>query len=199
MEIDGKLLWQRQLAILRALAPEQLMLAGPERAIEMSSRAERSGVEGSRGTSGKRLSGEAGGEETRRDPSTSLRMTVIADELENAGPLGGVTAALGNCTAPLLVVLAVDLPEMTTAFLRNLLALCHHGKGVVPCGAEFFEPLAAIYPASAAAIAREQLRCGEFSMQQFVRAALREDLVVERKLQPAEMSLFANLNTPADL
>ena len=56
LEIDGEPLWRRQLATLRALEPEQLMVSGPPR-------------------------GEG---------------ETVADEIEDAGPLGGVAAALPN-------------------------------------------------------------------------------------------------------
>ncbi|HEX3817495.1 MAG TPA: molybdenum cofactor guanylyltransferase, partial [Chthoniobacterales bacterium] len=78
-------------------------------------------------------------------PPRDGRLT-IADEFGNTGPLSGIATALRRCSAPLLVVLAVDLPRMTSEFLRSLLALSDHGKGVVPRCEKFFEPLAAIYP-----------------------------------------------------
>ena len=201
LEIDGEPLWWRQLATLRALDPEQLFVAGPARE-GLSSRANPAVagvVEGSRGVSEKVSNGDGSGAEAPRDPSAPLGMTMIADEIDSAGPLGGVAAALRRCSAPLLVVLAVDLPAMTAEFLRSSLSLCARGGGVVPRGPKFYEPLAAIYPASAATLARTQLHRGEFSMQQFVRAALGDNLLTERKLQPGEAALFANLNTPADL
>lgn len=159
LEIDGEPLWRRQLATLRALAPEQLLVAGPPRG-----------------------EGES-----------------IADAIAGAGPLGGIAAALGHCRAPLLVVLAVDLPQMTTAFLRGLLALAETGKGVVPRGDRFFEPLAAVYPASATPLAHAHLRRGDYSLQNFVAAAIAQDLVVARGLAAEEAALFTNLNSPADL
>ncbi len=118
---------------------------------------------------------------------------VIADEIADAGPLAGVTAALQKCTAPWLVVLAVDLPRMTAHFLRTL------GHGTVPCGSAGFEPLAAIYPATCLPLALQALRNGDFSMQSFVRNAIDQGLLVERKISEAEYPLFSNLNTPADL
>ncbi|MGI8431614.1 MAG: NTP transferase domain-containing protein, partial [Chthoniobacterales bacterium] len=83
LEIDGVPLWQRQLETLRQLNPEQLMIAG---APHLSSRAERSEVEGSLGISWKRGNGNF--TENPRDPSAPLGMT-IADEMGNAGPLAG--------------------------------------------------------------------------------------------------------------
>jgi molybdenum cofactor guanylyltransferase len=124
---------------------------------------------------------------------------VIPDEVENAGPLAGVAAALTKCAMPHLVVLAIDLPMMTSNFLRLLLSLCGHNHGAVPRSANGFEPLAAVYPASCASTANAALRAGDFSLQNFVREAISEKLLVERHISRAEASLFTNLNTPADL
>ena len=162
LEIEGEPLWQRQLATLRRLAPEQLMISGP-------CREEWSEYE------------------------------IVADELADAGPLAGVAAALRKCATARLVVLAIDLPEMTTDFLRSLLQLCGEGKGVVPHRPDRFEPLAAVYSAGCAALAEAALRAGDFSMQRFVRRAWEQDLLLERAISEGETVLFANLNTPADL
>ncbi len=118
---------------------------------------------------------------------------IVADEIAGAGPLAGVTAALRQCTAPRLVVLAVDLPRITADFLQSL------DPGGVPRGPEGFEPLAAVYPVTCLAAALRALREGDFSMQNFVQRAIDEGLLVERKISADEFSLFSNLNTPADL
>ena len=98
-----------------------------------------------------------------------------------------------------LVVLAIDLPEMTADFLRSLLQLCGERKGVVPYRPDRFEPLAAIYSVGCAALAEAALRAGDFSMQRFVRRAWERNLLLERAISDGETVLFANLNTPADL
>lgn len=124
---------------------------------------------------------------------------VVCDEIENAGPLAGVAAALANCTSSHLVVLAIDLPRMSSNFLQLLLALCGPNRGAVPRRANGFEPLAAVYPASCAIAANAVLQGGEFSMQSFVRKGMDESWLVAREISTAEDSLFINLNTPADL
>jgi molybdopterin-guanine dinucleotide biosynthesis protein A len=121
---------------------------------------------------------------------------IVADEIAGAGPLAGVGAALRKCTAPLLVVLAVDLPRMSTDFLRSL---CTDSRGAVPRGPAGFEPLAAVYPAACAALATQALSTGDFSMQDFVRRAIDRGLLMERLIDEVESLFFANLNTPADL
>ncbi len=123
----------------------------------------------------------------------------VIDRWENAGPLAGVAAALQNCRAPLLVVLAVDLPKMTSAFLASMLRDTRERKGVVPRAGEFYEPLAAVYPTDSVALAEAAFDRGDFSMQRFVAAAVTQELLGVRILRPEERPLFTNWNSPEDL
>ena len=123
---------------------------------------------------------------------------VIADIMANAGPLAGVAGALRRCATSHLVVLAIDLPNMTADFLRGLLVECTEEQGIVPCSPAGFEPLAAVYPADCAALAMHLLRRGEYSMQQFVQLAIAQGRMCPREIAPNESELFLNLNTPAD-
>jgi molybdenum cofactor guanylyltransferase len=161
LEFDGQPLWRRQIETLRALSPEQLLIAGPPR------------------------------EEWRE-------FELVADIIAGAGPLSGVVAALRKCTAPHLVVLAVDLPGMKADFLRSLLLDCSDEQGVIPRSSRGLEPLAAIYPVGCAALGAASLLDRDFSVTSFARRALAEGLLREREIALAEESLFANLNTPAD-
>lgn len=123
---------------------------------------------------------------------------VISDAAAAAGPLGGLVAGLRVCATPLLLVLAVDLPCMTTEYLRSILELCAPSKGVVPI-TDCIEPLAAVYPKTTLALAEEQLAAGEFSMHQFVHRCMQEGRVREWSIPPSQAGLFLNANTPADL
>jgi molybdopterin-guanine dinucleotide biosynthesis protein A len=123
---------------------------------------------------------------------------ITADAIRGAGPLAGIAGALQRSTSPLLVVLAIDLPNMTADFLGSLLDSCTETQGIVPRSSQGFEALAAVYPARSAALALECLRAGDYSMQQFVQRALDQGFVKERRIAPNEVDLFFNLNTPAD-
>ncbi len=124
---------------------------------------------------------------------------VVSDEQANAGPLAGFATALRNCRRPHLLVLAVDLPCMTSEYLQSLLRLCAKDRGVVPWRDDRFEPLAAVYPKACLTLGETALRSGDYSMQNLVRRARDEGLVVEQSVSAAESPLFANLNSPADL
>lgn len=126
------------------------------------------------------------------------RVFSIADAQEGCGPLGGLVAGLRRCSTPLLLVLAVDLPRMTSDYLNHLLALCAEGKGIVPF-TDRLEPLAAIYPARARAIAEEFLSGENHSAQAFARRCLESDLVSTHAVPLRQREFFLNINTPAEL
>jgi molybdopterin-guanine dinucleotide biosynthesis protein A len=96
-------------------------------------------------------------------------------------------------------VLAIDLPEMSSAHLQKLAAFAKPGHGVIPASPEHFEPLAAIYPKSAAAAAARALLDGKLALQVFAKALLEAGLVTEYRLKAEERALYRNVNTPADL
>ncbi len=122
---------------------------------------------------------------------------VISDAQINAGPLAGLIAGLRACESQFLLALAVDLPRMTADCLKDLLKFCAHDCGVVPM-TDGLEPLAAIYPSAARALAEEQLAQGRYSLQQFVRRCLDDGFMREQLIASEDAALFLNLNTPAD-
>ena len=79
----------------------------------------------------------------------ALGCRVLTDRFPDAGPLAGVERALEATAAPLLLVLAVDLPDLTVPFLRRLAAGCVGEAGMVPRHADRVEPLVAFYPKAA--------------------------------------------------
>jgi molybdopterin-guanine dinucleotide biosynthesis protein A len=101
---------------------------------------------------------------------------------------------------PLLCVLAIDLPWMTSAFLQRLIKMAmQDGRGVVSKNGDYFEPLAAVYPRAILSLVGEHLRLGEHSMQRLIQRAVELDLLITYPLSEDEPLLFRNVNTPADL
>jgi molybdopterin-guanine dinucleotide biosynthesis protein A len=124
---------------------------------------------------------------------------VVPDEWPSVGPLSGVAAALQKMRTSHLLVLAIDLPQMTTEHLRTLVARAAAGPGVVPLNRGRFEPLCAVYPAQAASMAVDALKSSDFSLHSFVATLLRQDLVQTFQPPDSEKSLYQNANTPDDL
>jgi molybdopterin-guanine dinucleotide biosynthesis protein A len=128
-----------------------------------------------------------------------LKCPVLYDLEPGFGPVGGIERALQVTSSPLLLVLAVDLPHMTTAFLRKLAAHCNHLTGAVPVLDRGLEPLAAIYPRRCHAIASDFIAKSRLSARDFAAACLRERAVQKFAVTRADMDCFTNWNRPADV
>jgi len=124
---------------------------------------------------------------------------VLFDLEPGLGPLGGIERGLHACTGELLLVLAVDMPRITSECLGGMLAKCDRLTGAVPrlrCG---LEPLAAIYPRRCHEIARRFLAERNCVAREFAAACVREKAVRTVAFKESEAKLFANWNSPEDL
>lgn len=124
---------------------------------------------------------------------------IVADVRDGAGPLAGIVASLRACRTPLLIALAVDLPNMTSDYLRHLVDECSETKGTFPWDGDRFEPVAAVYPKRALSLAESFLENDRWSLQHFARQCVAETLVETVEIAENEKPLFFNMNTPADL
>jgi molybdopterin-guanine dinucleotide biosynthesis protein A len=122
-------------------------------------------------------------------------LVVLADRIAGKGPLGGIATCLGHIESNWLVVVAVDLPRIDTDFFRELLRQ-RQDTGVVPVRNGKFEPLAAVYPKSASAVANKRLERGDLKLQAFV-AELIELGLIRRWDVPEHMEdRLVNWNLP---
>ncbi len=123
----------------------------------------------------------------------------IRDTVEDAGPLAGIHAALAACAAPLLLVLAVDMPRIGPGWFKRLRAHCRDGCGAVVRGPHGFEPLAAIYPREALAEATRRLRRGEFAVHKLIAALVRVRRMKVVRLSAKDAAQAGNWNRPTDV
>ena len=125
-------------------------------------------------------------------------VTTLEDKTPELGPLGGIITTLETMQTKHLVVLAIDLPVMTTAYLRVLLVDSGERSepgGVIPQNVDgFFEPLAAIYPKASLLEARTIAETTDRSLQGFVRRLISLGMVGPRPILTEESGLFVNWN-----
>jgi molybdopterin-guanine dinucleotide biosynthesis protein A len=131
------------------------------------------------------------------------KVKVVHDLVPGSGPMGGIHAALSTTETPWNLVLGVDLPLISTAFLRWMTEICrseNHKTVIVPRINDEFQPLCAAYhrdflPICAAALARKQ-----FSIHDLYRITatriMEEDQIRAAGFAPES---FLNVNTPEDL
>ena len=124
---------------------------------------------------------------------------VLIDDPPSRGPLSGLTKALSEVGAAHLLVLAVDMPFMTAEELRRSLALTADGCGVVPMIGRRAEPLAAIYPAEAAADFQAALAGADFSLQTVMHQLAGAGKVKLRMVPETDAQPYRSVNEPGDI
>jgi molybdopterin-guanine dinucleotide biosynthesis protein A len=132
----------------------------------------------------------------------SAHGTVIEDIYRGAGPLAGIHAALQHSSADLNLILAVDLPFVSTKLLGFLFASAERTDAVVTVTrtASGFQPLCAVYRRPFAIAADHALRAGKNKIDVLF-AGLATRIIDEGELRAAGFSekVFSNLNTPEDV
>lgn len=127
--------------------------------------------------------------------------TVQPDLRPGLGPLSGIHAALTTAAAPAVIVVACDLPLVTTRLLCALIEQLSSGiDAVVPRLAGRAIPVCAVYRTSCVAAVNECLDRGELKAHRFV-DALKTHFVEDEalaRLDPEGLGL-SNINTPSDL
>ncbi|TVR49753.1 MAG: molybdenum cofactor guanylyltransferase [Puniceicoccaceae bacterium] len=126
-------------------------------------------------------------------------VAVITDRIRGAGPLAGLEAILDASTAPHVLVLAIDLPEISTELLQDILGRRRDQSGVVPRREAGWEPLVAVYPRRLHQRVHVHLACGRRALHKLVDEAKAEGEIDAFEIPPEHDGLFLNLNTPEDL
>lgn len=124
----------------------------------------------------------------------------LGDTLTNAGPFAGLLAAFyAYPEDSFIVVLAIDLPQMTSSYLEKVWHSCSDSKGQVPVSAQGYEPLAAIYSTQAKQSALQWVAQGRYDLQGWVAELHRLHSIDTPLISALEQALFKNINTPLDL
>jgi molybdopterin-guanine dinucleotide biosynthesis protein A len=123
----------------------------------------------------------------------------LLDETPSRGPLSGLTRALTAMETSHLVVLAVDMPFMTSAQMRLLFGLVTVGRGLVPVVENRAEPLAAIYPREAAPDFVAALAGTDFSLQTLVRNLVRAGKIQMLDVPEEARKFYGSVNELGDL
>lgn len=120
---------------------------------------------------------------------------------ENAddGPLGAITRCLEHVQMPLLV-LAVDMPWMTAAFLRGQLGKHDNAEqGWFFRGPHGDEALAGMYVPAMLPQMRQALSEKNLKLQHVIESCVHAGSAVTNQMDDSQAAFFHNVNTPADL
>jgi len=117
---------------------------------------------------------------------------------EDRGPLPAIVRCLERVQLPLLV-LAVDMPWMTAAFLQeHVQAHLEHERALFFGSEETFEPVAALYVPEMLPLMLDALSDDQLSLQHIVRESVRRGFAISRRIHEEHRRCFASTNTMPD-
>ena len=134
-------------------------------------------------------------------PYTFLELPCVPDRQPDYGPLMGLYSGLAAAKYELALLVACDMPFLSTHLLRHMLDLAAGQDVVIPRTEDGQHPLHAVYrrstclPAIAAAIAQDKRRMIAFHDRVRVREIGEEEM---RPFDPSGLALL-NVNTPEEL
>ncbi len=136
----------------------------------------------------------------RRDqPPVNAPARTVIDLVPDSGPLGGIAAGLAAINDGVLLVLAVDVPRISTDFLRHLIALSAPWRGVVPQIGPIDQHLVATYPRTLAPLAAGLVRAGRNSVRGFAGRAMVSGSLMHWEIPGRFAAEFVNWNKPEDV
>jgi molybdenum cofactor guanylyltransferase len=124
---------------------------------------------------------------------------VLVDKFQNVGPLAGIERALDAASTPLVLVLAVDLPNLTGNLIQKIFSHCEANAGAIPRINGKIEPLAAFYPRAAHSLLMKLLGEKSNAVKHFDASCVAMGLATFIDLPADNADLFVNWNSPADL
>ena len=125
------------------------------------------------------------------DAWTARGLRVIPDEIPDAGPLGGIYTAIEHSPCERTLVIACDMPFLSSALLRELAAV-EDADVVIPRHSRGYEPLCAIYSRACAGDIRERLTRGMNEASRLPAGVRVTEFDVDNE------TFFVNVNTPHD-
>ncbi len=120
---------------------------------------------------------------------------IIKDEIEEAGPMGGIYTVLKNIQNDLALVIPADLPLLTEEVLQHLIkAYDQKSPACVYEVNEHLEALVGLYRKDILPAMEQQLALGEYKLQELL-----EKVIAQKISGDLFVQNFININTPQDL
>jgi molybdopterin-guanine dinucleotide biosynthesis protein A len=136
----------------------------------------------------------------RRDQlSAPVPARTVFDVATDSGPMAGVAAGLAAIHDGMLFVIAVDMPYVTPAVVRQMIALSSQGRGVIPHRGQSIECLMGVYPRALAPLAAARVAAGRLRVREFAALAEGSGHAMRWEIPQQLLPEFRNWNTAEDV
>ncbi len=125
---------------------------------------------------------------------------VIADEIKDIGPMGGIYTCLKNSTTQHNLVLSCDTPFVGTILLKHLLSQIQNEQIVSPAHHTFLiEPLSAYYSTNVLNQIQLAIKQKDYKLINLFKRVRYKSVLMDQLAPFNADSSFLNINRPEDL
>jgi len=134
------------------------------------------------------------------DDHRTFNFPVVNDEVNGAGPMGGIYSSLKSSITQMNIVLSCDIPLINTKLIDfilksnrlNIVTVPRHGNNLI-------EPLCACYNKAVLPVLKDFIDKKNFRMSDFLNAVDVHWLDISPDHKFYHQNLFFNINMPEDL
>lgn len=120
---------------------------------------------------------------------------ILPDAQAGKGPLGGLVSALSCCRAEWALIVAVDMPHLSSATLRKLIASRDASYDIITLSdSDLLQPLAALYHIRTKLFWEDRLERDQLSLIEGIRERSHHVVAIE-----TDDRSLVNINYPEDL
>ncbi|MGE5395894.1 MAG: molybdenum cofactor guanylyltransferase [Candidatus Saccharibacteria bacterium] len=119
---------------------------------------------------------------------------LVKDIVKDCGPMGGIYSSLLIAEAQYIVVLACDMPFVSTQILEKLIDNLHDHDCVIPRIGNKYEPLCAIYSKALLPALEQRISAANYALHALIMESNHHFVDFDN-----DTSAFMNLNTMTDL
>jgi molybdenum cofactor guanylyltransferase len=131
---------------------------------------------------------------SNNDQLNFLGYPVIADEIKDIGPMGGLYSCIKQSTNPYSLLLACDMPLITGELLEKMIPQNERYDVIAPMANGRAEPLYALYHKHIIKKIEQHIFSNTFALQKLL-----SDLNVHYVKASADINELFNANTPHEL
>ena len=136
---------------------------------------------------------------TANDAYAYLGLSMIADEIPDCGPIGGISTCMKAVNADVYLVVSCDVPNVPTELFSDLLAQVD-GNAIIPIDeTERKQPLSACYTSSSSIFFHKALKSRELKMMNLLKKIQPLYFKPSPNLDYYKSNLFSNLNSMGDI
>lgn len=128
-----------------------------------------------------------------------LGYSVIKDEIQGIGPIGGIYSCLKASNTGDNIVLSCDMPLIPAILIQYVFSEKAGHDAVIPTFNEFPEPLCAYYSKPIVGELEKSIDEKNYKLQEFFNRINTKFLKIDSSLHFYNENLFANINSQEDL